>query len=422
MIGRHLLCVAGAVAFATASIAEPVVLRGARIMTADNAGTIEAGAIVINDGRIVAVGSSVVVPPGAREIDLSGRTITPGFIATDSVIGMVEISGGADAAESSSRTGRITAGYDVQYTINPLSTTIPVARKGGVSRAIIMPRPGPGNASFAGQAAILSLRETTELDVVPQVGAVWDMRIGAYGRGATFVQFRVDLADVRRYMRDPSLFAKGELTARDWSRPDLEALIPIVKGEKPIAIRVDQASDILTLIDIASSEKIRLVLVGAAEAWVVADRIRQAGIPVAIDPSDNLPGSFDQMGVAAENAARLDQAGVTLIIRGGSAAHDAGKVRLFAGMAIARGVPADVALRAVTVTPARIWGASDFGSIAPGQSADLAVWSGDPFEPMTELTALYISGEPQGLTSRQDALERRYIPAARTPAGTARAE
>lgn len=417
MIGRIIFLSTSLLVLSSAAIAETVALRGARIMTSDTAGIIENGTVVIAGGKIVSVGAAVPVPSGAREIDVRGKTITPGFMATDSLIGMVEISGGANAAENASRTGRITAGYDVQYAINPLSTTIPTARKGGVSRALVMPRPGPGDATFAGQAAILSLRATTEIDIMPKVGVVWDMRTTSYGRGATFVQLRSELADVRRFNRDATLLAKGELTARDWSRADLEALVPIIAGQKPLAIRVDRASDMLTLIGIAASENIKLVFVGAAEAWIIASRIAQAGIPVVVDPSNNLPSDFDQIGVAAENAARLHAAGVTLVIQGGSAAHDAGKVRLFAGMAIARGVPSDVALKAITVTPARIWGATEFGAVAPGQSADLAIWSSDPFEPLTELMALYIGGEAQALISRQDALEQRYIPAARAAAG-----
>ncbi len=412
MINRAILlavCLAGG---ASHALADPVALRGARIMTADKAGTIENGTVLIDGGRIVSVGEDIRLPAGTKLVDVSGMTITPGFIATDSVIGMVEISGGADAAESSSRTSAISAGYDVQYAINPLSTTIPVARKGGVTRAIVMPNPGAGEATFAGQAAILSLQEGVPANILPQVGAVWDMRASAYGRGATFVQFRADLADARRFVREPAALAKGELLSRDWSRADLEALAPIVKGEKPIAVRADKAPDILTLLDIAAAEKIRLVLVGAAEGWIVADQIAAAGVPVAIDPSDNLPGDFDEIGATSDNAAKLHAAGVRLVIRGGSSAHDAGKVRYFAGMAIARGVPADVALASVTVTPAEIWGGTSFGTIARGKEADLAIWSGDPFEPSTVLNALYIGGEAQPLSSRQDALEARYIPAA----------
>lgn len=413
MIVRSLFLAAGALVAAATATADPVALRGARIMTASDAGTIENGTILIDKGRIVAVGASVRVPSGTPEIDVSGMTLTPGFVATDSVIGMVEISGGADAAETSSRTSRITAGYDVQYAINPLSTTIATARKGGVSRAIVMPNPGQGDATFAGQGAIFSLSDGMDAQITPGVAVVWDMRTKAYGRGATFVQFRSDLADVRRYQRDASLLAKGELLSREWSRADLEALVPVLKGETPLAVRVDRASDILTLIDIAAAEKIRLVFIGAAEGWVVARQIAAAGIPVAIDPSDNLPGDFDQIGISPENAARLYAAGVPLIIRGGAAAHDAGKVRLFAGLAVSRGVPPEAALKAVTVTPARVWGATDFGALAAGQAADIAIWKGDPFEPATELTALYIAGQSQPLVSRQDALEERYIPVAR---------
>ena len=162
MIDRAIILVVGIASLAASAVAEPVALRGARIMTADKTGTIESGTVLIDKGRIVSVGPDVRLPAGTQVVDLTGMTITPGFIATDSVIGMVEISGGSDAAETSSRSGRISAGYDVQYAINPLSTTIPVARKGGVTRAIVMPNPGADNATFSGQAAILTLQESMQ--------------------------------------------------------------------------------------------------------------------------------------------------------------------------------------------------------------------------------------------------------------------
>ena len=393
--------------------AETIALRNSTILTADTQGQIENGTILIENSRIVAVGQNVSVPSDARIVDLSGMTVTPGFIVTDTLLGIVEISGGANAAETSSQTSDISAGYNVQHSINPLSTAIPVARKGGVTRAVVMPYPGADGATFAGQAAILDLNGNLEGNISGPVGIVWDMRTKDYGRGATFTQLQADLDDVRKYVRDASSLQKGKLLSRDWSRADLDALSPVVKGDMPLTVRVDRASDILTLLNLAKAQKIRLVVVGASEGWLVAKQIADAGVPVAVDPSDNLPGSFDAVGAMSDNIARLYEAGVRLIIRGGSSAHDAGKLRYFAGMSVAKGVPSDEALKAVTSTPAGVWGDGTFGMIKVGMLADIAIWTGDPFEPMTDLSSLYISGVEQKLESRQDALAQKYIPFAK---------
>ncbi|KCZ50789.1 amidohydrolase family protein [Hyphomonas pacifica] len=407
---KSILFSAALVIMGQVASAETIALRNSTILTADTQARIENGTILIENSRIVAVGQNVSIPSDARIVDLSGMTVTPGFVVTDTLLGIVEISGGANAAETSSQSSDISAGYDVQHSINPLSTAIPVARKGGVSHAVVMPYPGANGSTFAGQAAILALNGNLEGDILAPVGMVWDMRTKEYGRGATFTQLQADLDDVRKYVRDASSLQKGKLLSRDWSRADLDALSPVVKGDMPLTVRVDRASDILTLLNLAKAQKIRLVIVGASEGWLVAKQIAEAGVPVAVDPSDNLPGSFDAVGAMSDNVARLHQAGVRLIIRGGSSAHDAGKLRYFAGMSVAKGVPGDAALKAVTSTPAEVWGDGTFGMIKAGMLADIAVWTGDPFEPMTDLSALYIGGVEQSLDSRQDALARKYIP------------
>lgn len=414
MIKKTLLFVAVWLGVTAPATAQTLVFQNARILTADQAGTIEQGSVVVKDGRIVAVGTDIQLPAGAELVNLNGKTLTPGLVASDSLLGIVEISGGANAAETASRNAVISAGYDVQYAINPYSSAIGVARKGGITRAVVMPNAGPANATFAGQAAVLSLGEGIPADIQAQVAVVWDLRASAYGRGAAFVQLKADLADVRKYARSKSALVKGELLSRDWSTADLDALVPVIEGRKRLAAKVDRATDILALINISREEKIKLVLVGAAEGWKVAEHIARAGIPVMVDLTNNLPSNFDEIAATSENAARLFSAGVPLILRGGSSAHDAGKLRYFAGMAVARGLPYDAALQAVTATPARLWGATDVGTIAAGQQADIAIWSGDPFEPLTELVALYIRGKAQPLISRQEQLEDKYIDALRS--------
>lgn len=387
--------------------AQTLALQNVKVHTAAAAGTLENTTVLIKDGKISAIGTNLAIPANAVVQDLAGKVVTPGLVVTDTLLGMVEISGGANAAETGSRTAAISAGYDVQYAINPHSSAIAVARQGGVSSAVVIPNAGAGNANFAGQPAILHL--SAKPGISAQTAVVWEMRAQAAGRGALFVQLQAELADVKRYARNKSAFAKGELTAKEWSVVDLDALLPVIQGKKPLIAKADRASDILTLLQLSQQEKLQLVLLGAAEGWQVANEIAAAGVTVIIDPTNNLPSNFDEIAASADNAAKLHQAGVNIIIKGGSSAHDAGKIRFFAGMAVARGLPFDIALQAVTVRPARVFGATDFGTVTVGQKANLAIWSGDPFEPLTELNALYIDGIAQALTSRQNQLENRYI-------------
>lgn len=387
--------------------AQTLALQNVKVHTAATAGTLENTTVLIKNGKITAIGENVTIPANAVLQDLSGKVITPGLVATDTLLGMVEISGGANAAETGSRTATISAGYDVQYAINPYSTAIAVARQGGVSSAVVIPNASAGNANFAGQAAIMHLSATPNISA--QTAVVWEMRTQAAGRGSLFVQLQAELADVKRYARNKSAFAKGQLTAKEWSVVDLEALLPVIQGKKLLITKVDRASDIQALLQISQQEKIQLVILGGAESWLVAPELATAGVSVIIDPTNNLPSNFDKIAASAENTAKLHQAGVNIIIKGGTSAHDAGKIRFFAGMAVARGLPFDVALQAITVKPARLFGAADFGTVAVGQKANLAIWSGDPFEPLTVLHDLYIDGIAQSLTSRQNQLETRYI-------------
>lgn len=401
--------------FAAQALAQPVAFVNARILTATDEGEITNGTVVIGNGKITAVGAEVSPPKDAEVMDMQGKVITPGLVATNTSIGAVEISGGADAAENGSGSKRITAGYDIQYAINPYSSLFAVTRQGGVTRAIVTP--GGGDASlgtrYAGQAAIIHLGEGPDVLVRPKAGVVWSPGAAETGRGAAFVQFEAELEDVRQYGRNGNSFRRGELQARDWSEADLKALLPVVEGKTPLVANVDRASDILALLDFAEEEKLKLILVGAAEGWLAAEAIAKAGVPVILDVTENLPSNFDQIGSTLDNARLLHEAGVTLVIQGKRTGHEARQLRYFAGLSVAHGLPYAAALEAVTVNPARVWGEKNFGAVAVGQDADLAIWEGDPFEPLTDLLALYIRGEPQSLRSRQDMLEDKYIGAAR---------
>jgi imidazolonepropionase-like amidohydrolase len=159
---------------------------------------------------------------------------------------------------------------------------------------------------------------------------------------------------------------------------------------------------------------VRVAIEGGAEAGKVAPALANANVPVFVDPLANLPGSFDSIGASLENAARLHAAGVAVgFTQSGDASHNARKIRQLAGNAVANGLPWDAALAALTRVPAQVLGISgELGSIAPGQRADLVLWSGDPLEVSTLAQQVWLDGEAQPMRSRQTELRDRYLRAA----------
>jgi imidazolonepropionase-like amidohydrolase len=150
------------------------------------------------------------------------------------------------------------------------------------------------------------------------------------------------------------------------------------------------------------------VLLGVQEGWLVANEIARAGVPVLVDPLANLPEDLDTLQSRKDNAEQLRRAGCTVAFttRGGSAMVS--RLRLAAGNAVAEGYPRDEALAAITRRPAEIFGMVDTGTLRAGAIANLVVWNGDPFEPLSWPTRLYLQGEETSLRTRQDILTDRY--------------
>jgi imidazolonepropionase-like amidohydrolase len=237
---------------------------------------------------------------------------------------------------------------------------------------------------------------------------VLNRNFGDGSRAATLLRLREILHDAREYAQDRKAYQQGELRELAVSRLDLEALQPVIRGEMPLVMAVNRASDIQAVLRLAQEEKLKLILAGAGEAWVVANEIAAAKVPVLLTPLNNLPGSFDVLAATLENAARLHKAGVTFAFMS-VGAHEAYSIRQNAGNAVAYGLPWDAALAALTTVPARLWGISDtYGSLEPGKDADVVVWTGDPLEVTTYATEVFIRGHQVPIMSRQLELRDRY--------------
>ena len=300
--------------------------------------------------------------------------------------------------------------------LNPASVLIPPARAAGITTVVIAPRGG----LLSGQAAVLHLVEGSAADMVMrspvamvgQIGA--PQQIGAQSRGELLLKLREVLDDARTYTRRKADFERAQTRQFAASRLDLEALGPVLDGRVPLLLEADRASDIESAMKLARDYNVKLIISGAAEAWMVADKLAAARVPVMTGAMNNIPSSFSSLGTRQENAGLLRRAGVTVMIIGNAGGGDEDafnvrNVRFEAGNAVAYGMTRDDALRAITLTPAEVFGVADrVGSLQAGKDADVVVWGGDPFEFGTQPERVFIRGREVRATTRQDLLEQRY--------------
>ncbi|MGZ8457310.1 MAG: amidohydrolase family protein [Gemmatirosa sp.] len=389
---------------------------------------LENATVLMRDGRIVAVGTDVAVPAGAQRIDATGKWVTPGFINAATQLGVVEIGAVAETRDVGAR-GRdaIAAAFTVWDGLNPASVLLAPARNEGITTVGVI----PGSGLIAGQAAMIDLVDGTATDMVRRapVAMVATMTPpGGQGnvpasRGELQVRLREILNDVRAYMRNKAAYERAESRELAVSRADLEALIPVVQGRLPMLLQADRASDIDAALRLSREFGFRLIIAGGAEAWQVADRLKAANVPVLTGAMSNLPSSFTTLGTRQENVGLLRRAGVPVVVIGNGGGDEetfnVRNIRYEAGNAVAYGATWDDALRAVTLTPAEVFGIADrVGSLAPGKDANVVVWSGDPFEFRTDAEHVFIRGRSVKAPSRQDQLMDRYKtlpPAYRAP-------
>ncbi len=366
--------------------------------------------VLIRDGKIVAVGAGVTTPSGATRIDATGKWVTPGLIDGAGQLGLVEIGAVPGTREGFLRGDTIAAAFNVAEGLNPASMLIPVTRIEGVTTALATPL---GNL-VAGQAVLIDLAGNTieEMLVKTPVGIVADLsESGKNEAGGS----RAGVADrLRRAFRDALLyerrradFNRAQMPPLPESPPDLEALLPMLHGQEALIANANRRSDIETALRLAREFKLKLVLAGAQEAWQIAAELARADVPVLVEPLDNIP-SYDALGVRYENAGLLAKAGVKIALLE-TDTHNSRNLRQEAGNAVAYGMSWEQALRAVTLSPAEIFGVADrYGSLEAGKVANVVVWSGDPFEFTTGVEHVLIRGKEIPLKSRQTELLERY--------------
>ncbi|MGH8442105.1 MAG: amidohydrolase family protein, partial [Nevskiaceae bacterium] len=407
---RTLLCAALLFAGAPA-LAADVLIKNAKIHTAGPAGTIASGSVLVRDGRIAAVGGAVAAPKGAQVIDGTGLVVTPGVFAAYTQLGLREIDGIDETADDASKDKRFSASLDVVDGLNPRAAIIAIDRAEGVTRAVAAPQTDH-DALLAGLGAVVNLGSIDRFVMRPR--AAMYLTAGEGGaqliggsRPASYAWLREAFEEVR----NPKLW-QGRPSREPLLSPlEAEALKPVLAGQVPLVAQADRASDLRTLMKLASDYRLRLVIQGGAEAHLVARELAQRGIPVVLDPSLTLPQRFESLATVEDNAARLQRAGVvTAFMSDDMASQDARNLRQLAGIAVQRGMPWDAALASITINPAKIFGVDrEVGSIVVGKAADLVVWDGDPFELRTWPRHVFIDGRAVPAETRQTKLRDRYL-------------
>lgn len=405
---RILLAVAAVALLAGGAAAQTLVITGATVY--QRGGTkLEGASVLIRDGKIAEVGTAVVPPAGARQLDGKGKVVAPGFVEAFSQLGLIEIE--LEATGTDGRFGTtptdVHAAYRAADAYNARSVGIQVGRTGGVTSALTGPRGG----LVAGQAAFVSLADGVAAPLQApsaMIAALGTRAIASGSRGHAAERLRELLDDADVYRRNRGAFERNQARRMAANRLDLEALVPVLEGRLPLVVFATAEVDIRTALALAAERRLRVAIVGGTEAWRVARELAAAKVPVILDPTANLPSDLGAVDVRDDNAAILARAGVPVAISTLGDVQVQRTLRQLAGVAVASGMPWDKALDAITSVPAQIYGIAGRGVIERGAAADVVVWSGDPLELSSRPEAVIIGGVVQSLETHQTRLRDRY--------------
>ena len=394
--------VALALTAATNVYAESIAITNATVHTMTEQGTLTNATVIFDNGVITAINPSSV--EADKTVDAKGRILTPGLIGSMNQLGLVEVGAVSRTRDMSEKKADIT--FDASTAFNPNSSVIPYSRKGGITSNVVIPY--GGSDMFKGQAFVVDLSGTYESVTDTGVAAIVDLGSKSKGSRAYEIQkLKNKLEDAQEALAKAKKKDKKDDKKSD-KKPKRDAKIinDILAGDTPLIAYADRATDILALIDIKKTFDVNLVIVGAGDAILVADKLAEANIPVIISAIKNLP-SFDAMHASLENPAKLFEAGVKVAYRENGDTHNLYMLRYDAGISVANGVSKDDALAAITSNVADVFNL-DTGRIAVGKRADMVLWSGDPFELSTKVDHMWINGVDTSTQSRQDELRNRY--------------
>ncbi len=400
---------------------------GAKVVTVTGA-VIENGTVVIQNGKITAVGAGASVPSGAERIDGKGLSVFPGMIDASTNLGLAEIGQGANATIDIAETGTNNANAKAITGVNPHSSHVNVTRVNGITTVMSAPTGG----LIAGQGTVINLNGATQADMAvegtvalvinfPRVvaGGFGGGGFGGFGgqqqtdfnelvrrRDTQIEELKKVFTAAQNHARAIEAYAKDKSLPAVATNLSLEALAPYVRGEKPIVFTAERERDIRAIAKFVSEMKVKGIVVGGQEAWKAADVLKANNIAVIYTNIYSLPvRDDDAYDMLFEGPSKLQQAGIRFAVSTGDQGAEVRDLPYHAGLAGSFGLSKEEALKSVTLYPAQILGVSDrLGSIEVGKMANVVVADGDILDPRTNIKYMFINGRMIPLTSRHTEL------------------
>jgi imidazolonepropionase-like amidohydrolase len=421
-------------AFPAPAQQKPIALKGGKLLTVSH-GTIENGVLVMQSGKITAVGTanSVKIPKDARVIDAAGMTIYPGLIDSEDNLGLTEISAEQSTNDLIESSDEIMPHMHVYDAFHAESELIPVTRLNGVTNAVIAPDNKdtlPGQDSFVQLAGKSSEDMVLIRDIAMPLNFTgdqrhndWEKRKFPQTRMGMAAQLRQAFLDAQDYAQHWADYEKKKTEAtqkpddkdKDKKPPSppkrdlkLEALLPYLQGKKPIVLAAEEANDLQTAVSLAHEFSLKFVLDHISQSQSVLDYVAALKVPVIVGPIYEDPKPYERYDAVYSLPAQLYKRGVKIVFASFEA-HNVRNLPYQAGYATAFGLPYDEALKAITLNAAETWGVADqLGSLDAGKTANVVVANGDPLDVRTDVKQVFIAGQEIPMTSRQTRLRDQY--------------
>lgn len=433
---------------AVADDTAPIALKGGKLLTITH-GTIENGVVVMENRKITAVGGpATAIPKNARVIDVTGMTVYPGLIDSETQLGLTEISADEATNDQVETSDEIMPHMHVYDAFHAESELIPVTRVNGITNAIVAPA---GRDTLPGQDALVQLdgRSAEDMLLVRDVamplnftgnekrGFDWGGG-GRRGGGGSFPTTRMGMAaqlrqaflDAQEYQRKWDEYNKKSVTpapspagsgsgTTDQSKDKqplappkrdlkLEALLPYLQGKRPIVLAALRPNDLLVATQLAREFNLKFVLNKLTGSQRALDQVASMKVPVIVGPIWDEPNDTQRYDAVYKLPAELHKRGVKIAFASYDA-HNARNLPYAAGYAVAWGLPYDEALKALTINPAEIWGVADkLGSLDVGKTANVVVANGDPLDVKTDVKHVFIDGRECSMETRQTRLRDQY--------------
>jgi imidazolonepropionase-like amidohydrolase len=411
-------------AFLQAQEAKVIALKGGKILTISH-GTIEDGVVVMENGRITAVGStaSTKIPANAQVVDAKGMTIYPGLIDSETHLGLTEISADKMTNDLIESSDEIMPHMHVYDAFHAETVLIPVARANGITNAIVAPDNGdtlPGQDIFIQLDGKSAKEMILVKDITMPLNFTGEQRRNESFDKAKYPQTRMGMAaqlrqaflDAQDYVQKQADYEKKSKTDKTATAPKrdlkLEALVPYLKGERPVVLAANTAPDVETAVSLANEFHLKFILNHVQHAQKALDYIASLKVPVIVGPIWELPKEGERYDAVYSLPAQLQKRGVKVILASDDA-HNVRNLPYQAGYSVAYGLPYDEALRAITLYPAQAFGVDkDYGSLEVGKVANVVVANGDPLDVKTDVKHIFIAGREIPLDNRQTRLRDEY--------------